>query len=91
MRYLIAYDIADSRRLQKLQRHMQQYAQSLQRSVYLFEGSEANFNQCLAGIVKRIHPQHDDVRIYAISTPSRLLCKGRNVNTDGVWVSSDPI
>jgi CRISPR/Cas system-associated endoribonuclease Cas2 len=42
MRYLIAYDISESRRLQRVQRHMQQYARPLQRSVFLYEGNEGS-------------------------------------------------
>jgi CRISPR-associated protein Cas2 len=89
MLYLIAYDITEARRLQKLQRYLQQSARALQRSVYLLEGNQAEFALCLAGIQQRIHPQHDDVRIYRISTPARLLCKGRSLNPEGVWISGE--
>lgn len=87
MRYLIAYDISEPRRLQRVQRHMQQYARALQRSVFFYEGNEADFQRCLAGLRERIDPRHDDVRIYGIGALNQWLMAGRNLNPEGVWLS----
>lgn len=89
MRCLIAYDIADARRLQRVQRHMQQHARALQRSVYLFEGHDAALARCLDGVKQRIDPACDDVRVYAISQTTRLLHAGKALSVDGIWLDSD--
>jgi CRISPR-associated protein Cas2 len=89
MRYLITYDIADKRRLQKLQRHLQQCAIALQHSVYLFEGTPAQFAHCLNGIEQRIHAHHDDVRLYCIANLSHLRMEGRSAVPEGIWLSGD--
>lgn len=91
MRCLIAYDIADRRRLQRVQRHMQQYGRALQRSVYLFEGHDAVLARCLDGLKQRIDPTCDDVRLYAISQTARLLSAGRPLSLEGVWLGSDAV
>ncbi len=59
MRNLIAYDVTDSRRLRKVQRWIQQYAHPLQRSVWLFDGGEAGWKQCLEGLQQRLDLQAD--------------------------------
>jgi CRISPR-associated protein Cas2 len=87
MQCLIAYDISDSRRLQRVHRHLQQYARAIQRSVFLFEGEQADFDRCFAGIEQRINRHHDDVRVYAISTLSQLITAGRPLNPEGIWLS----
>ncbi len=88
MRCLIAYDICEPRRLQRVQRHLQQYARPLQRSVYLFEGNEADFSRCLTGLEQRIDAHHDDIRIYGIARMSQLQSIGAGLNPEGIWLSS---
>jgi CRISPR-associated endonuclease Cas2 len=91
MRYLITYDIVDARRSQRVQRHLQQCARALQRSVYLFEGSAAQFTLCLSGIDARIDPHHDDVRLYAIANMASLRLEGRTTLPEGVCISGNDI
>ena len=38
MQYLIGYDIADPKRLQRIYRRMTKYAPPIQYSIFLFEG-----------------------------------------------------
>ena len=47
MQYLIGYDIADPKRLQRIHRRMTKYATPIQYSIFLFEGSEKLLTQCL--------------------------------------------
>lgn len=88
MRCLIAYDISDPRRLQRVHRHLQQYARPMQRSVFLFEGKQTDFDRCLAGLEERINRRQDDVRIYAIATPAKLITAGRPLEPEGILLSN---
>ena len=47
MQYLIGYDIADPKRLQRIHRRMTKYATPIQYSIFLFEGSEKLLTECL--------------------------------------------
>ncbi|MCG9059794.1 CRISPR-associated endonuclease Cas2 [Laribacter hongkongensis] len=87
MRCLIGYDIADARRLRRVQRHLSQYARPLQRSIYLLEGTEALLSCCQDGLQQRIDPTRDDVRLYSLTQDTRLLSAGRLFTPDGVWLS----
>ena len=90
MRCLITYDIANSRRLQRVQRHRQQYARALQRSVYLFEGTNVALAHCIDGLKQCIDPERDDVRLYAISQAQRLLNAGHALTPEGIWLATGP-
>lgn len=90
MRCLIAYDIADPRRLRRVQRHLAQHARPLQRSVYLFDGTDGLLARCVDGLQARIDPACDDVRLYALTQDARLLGAGRPLTPDGVWLAGDP-
>lgn len=72
MRCLIAYDVRDSRRLRKIQRWLQQHAHPLQRSVWLFDGGEAGWAQCLQGMQQRLDPQADCL-LTLFLTPSQQI------------------
>ncbi|NDP59540.1 MAG: CRISPR-associated endonuclease Cas2 [Oxalobacteraceae bacterium] len=87
MRCLICYDIAESRRLQRVGRYMQQHARALQRSIFLFEDNDAAFECCLEGLRQRIDHQEDDVRIYVIGMLSQLTTTGIPLNPEGVWIN----
>jgi len=41
MRFLIAYDIGDPKRLRRIARLMERHAVRVQKSVFLFDGEEA--------------------------------------------------
>ena len=87
MRCLICYDITAPRRSQRVVRHMQQHARAVQLSIFLFEGNKAAFERCLDGLKKRIDPKKDDVRIYAIGSPTQLIMAGLPLEPEGVWLS----
>ncbi len=75
--YLIAYDIRDPKRLQKVHRHLKRRAVALQKSVFLIHGHRqdvAALRDALRGLADG---REDDIRLYPISSPDRLWMSGR--------------
>jgi CRISPR-associated protein Cas2 len=64
--YLIAYDIADKRRLARLHRYLAGEALALQYSVFYGRFTAAGIDRIEDEIAARIDPRHDDVRIYPL-------------------------
>lgn len=89
MRYLIAYDVANKSRLQRIHRHTQQYCHMIQFSVYLFDGSDAVFDRYKEQLEKLICPSEDDIRIYGIANLDCLQFFGVSPETDGIFISSN--
>ena len=86
MKWLIAYDIADTRRLQKIHRHLCNCAFPLQNSVFLLSGRPEDFARCRDKLLTLIHPREDDLRIYALDNRSPIRHFGQNPLPDGiVW------
>lgn len=67
--FVIGYDIADPRRLQRVHRAMCKFAAPLEYSVFLLVGSTTDKDRCLLRIANLIKPGEDDVRCYPL--PSR--------------------
>jgi CRISPR-associated protein Cas2 len=82
-RWLIAHDIADPKRLQKVWRFMQKEGVRLQYSVYLFSGSREQLDQVLDKLNKIVNNKEDDVRIYAITENTRIWGLGIQFNDGG--------
>lgn len=89
MRYLIAYDIANKARLQRIQRHTQQYCRMIQLSVYLFDGSEAVFNRYKEQLEKLICHAEDDIRFYGIASMNCMQLFGASPETEGFFLSTN--
>ena len=64
--FIIGYDIADPRRLQRVHREMCKHAAPLEYSIFLLVGSELDKTLCLAEIASLIVPELDDVRCYPL-------------------------
>ena len=67
--FIIGYDIANPRRLQKVHREMCKHAAPLEYSVFLLIGTVETKEHCLAKIAALIKPDEDDIRCYPL--PSR--------------------
>jgi CRISPR-associated protein Cas2 len=67
--FVIGYDIADPRRLQRVHRVMCKFAAPLEYSVFLLVGSIADKDRCLLKVADLIKSGEDDVRCYPL--PSR--------------------
>lgn len=67
--FVIGYDIADPRRLQRIHRAMSKFAAPLEYSVFLLVGSATDKDRCLSTIADLMELDEDDVRCYPL--PSR--------------------
>lgn len=82
--YVIAYDIADPRRLRRVHQIAKKRAAFLQRSVYAFNGRGTALLGLLTDIRAEIKVAEDDVRIYSISGPSELWFLAGGVPLAGI-------
>ncbi len=74
--YLIAYDIHDPRRLQRVGYFMRKHALALQRSVYMAELDRKELEQLMQGIKELVVSRRDDVRIYPFTDPGDIWAAG---------------
>lgn len=71
--HLLAYDIADPRRLGRVHRYMKKRAIAVQYSVFLVECSPLRLKEVIAGVQSLLDEREDDVRVYTL--PSRIEVK----------------
>lgn len=83
-RWLLAYDIRDRRRLQRVHRTVAADALMLQRSLYLFRGSETRMRPWLDRVRERIDPRHDDLRLYPLPAKAQWWHFGKPLFPDGM-------
>lgn len=86
-RWLIAYDIADSRRLQRARRLLCTQTLPLQNSVYLFRGSQDGAQQLLAQLAEQLNAREDDLRLYPLPPNARLLALSGSALPQGILLS----
>ena len=86
-RWLIAYDIADPRRLQKIGRQMRKEGLALQYSVYLVRGNKAKIDRLLDQLSALIDTRADDVRVYPLGENVRIWGLGAQFDEGGNTLS----
>lgn len=89
--FLLAYDIADPKRLTEVHRTVRRWGVPLQYSVFLVPTSSAGIDDLLGELAGIIDSRADDIRVYPL--PSRLEVDfyGRQLLPDGVaLVSGSP-
>ncbi|MGR9053911.1 MAG: CRISPR-associated endonuclease Cas2 [Gammaproteobacteria bacterium] len=86
--YLIAYDIADAKRLNKTHRVLKKSGMPVQYSVFTTVMSRAQLQRLLDRIECIIDPREDDVRCYGL--PDKVECDtvGRQYFPGGVMLFS---
>jgi CRISPR/Cas system-associated endoribonuclease Cas2 len=77
--YLIAYDIADPRRLRRLHRVLRAEALAIQESLFLVRGTVGEVEGLLDRLEGVMDPRADDLRAYPIAEPARLWLSGQAV------------
>lgn len=82
--WLIAYDIADPRRLGRVHRYLKRHAIPVQYSVFVFHGNQIALERVLAGIAERIAPALDDVRAYHLPIRCEVAMLGSQQLPEGV-------
>lgn len=89
--YLIAYDIRDPRRLQRLHRALRAEALAVQRSVFLVAGSVPAVERLLDRLETLIDPCADDLRAYPVAAPDCLWLSGQRPLQGGLLGDDVPL
>lgn len=74
--YLIAYDIADPKRLGQVARYMCQHAYRVQYSVFVASLSNYQLERLLFELAKIIDPRWDDIRAYPLPSTDDVTLLG---------------
>lgn len=85
--YLIAYDIADPRRLARVARAVSRAALRIQYSVYIGQLAPAALRKLVAELDAIIDPRADDLRIYPLPRRLDAVWYGRSPMPDGVMLA----
>lgn len=88
-RWLVAYDIADPRRLQKVGRHMRKEGLAMQYSVYLVRGNKVKIDKLLDQLSALIDVRADDVRAYPLGENVRIWGLGTQFDEGGNTLSDE--
>ena len=75
--YLIAYDVRDAKRLQRVHRLLRKRAIPLQESVFLLHSDSALLQDIEAGLRARSDTRVDDLRLYSVPGPEAIWAAGR--------------
>lgn len=76
--YLVAYDIANPRRLGRIHRRIRKEGIAAQRSVFFIRGTEGQLNRLLDRLAREIKPTEDDLRAYPVRNPRAVWAFGHN-------------
>ena len=82
-RWLLAHDIRDKKRLQRVWRYLRQEGVRLQYSVYLLAGTRHQVEAIIEHLRELIDESADDVRIYPLTENTRIWGLGTQFNDDG--------
>lgn len=77
--YLLAYDIADPRRLQRVHRCLSRTGMRVQYSVFVAFADPPGLAAILDEVEGLMHKREDDLRAYPITHPGELWFQGRQV------------
>jgi CRISPR-associated endonuclease Cas2 len=72
MKFLIAYDVADDKRLRKVAKYFERYALRVQRSVFLFSGAPEQMELVMRGALAEIDPHEDVVQSWPIAATTSV-------------------
>lgn len=87
--YLLAYDIADPKRLTRVHRTVRGSGMALQYSVFLVVGTVRDLDQLLASLDTIIKPACDDIRVYPLPMQFDAEQYGRQWLPGGVDLPND--
>jgi len=85
--YLIAYDIADPKRLLRVHRFLVKHAMALQYSVFAGVFTPFQLTAAVTGLRDRIDAREDDVRIYPLPRRCYALTLGEQWAPEGVFLT----
>lgn len=84
--WLVCYDIADPRRLQRVHRVARRHATPLQYSVFHTVATRREVRAMTDEIEEHIDPRQDDVRAYALLTTAQPVTLGDSHLASGVML-----
>lgn len=74
--YLLAYDIRNPKRLNRVHYFVKKKGVGLQRSVYLLRANKQGVDEVASGIKQRVKDNEDDVRLYPVQQPGSIWAAG---------------
>ncbi len=84
--HLLAYDIADPARLQRVHRTVSERGIPIQYSVFLVYGNSEELQGLCHELCSIIHPKEDDIRIYPLPRRLEMHRYGRQTLPHGVEI-----
>ncbi len=84
--WLLAYDIADPRRLRRVHACVKKYAIPVQLSVFVLRCNERTLENILAELEEHIDLKEDDVRAYPVPHHCEIFGLGRKLLPRGVFL-----
>lgn len=83
MQFIVAYDIADPRRLRRVARLLERRGVRLQKSVFMFEGDPETLDNLLNEITSLIKKKEDVVQAWQlnINQPKQKMIRGTPLNS----------
>jgi CRISPR-associated protein Cas2 len=87
--YLIAYDITDPPRLNRVARFLKKHAFRVQYSVFAAELSQKQLRRVLAGLEAIIDPRSDDVRAYPVPHECEVTLIGPQMFPEDILLVRD--
>lgn len=86
--HIVAYDIADPRRLGRVHRYLKKVALPLQYSVFLVELDGGQRERLKRRLVELIDSRQDDVRIYPLPSRPEWVCYGKPLWDEGLLLTN---
>ncbi len=75
--HVLAYDVRDPKRLQRVHYYLRKRALPLQKSVFLLHCTSSVLAETLQGVRERVALREDDVRLYPVNSPNSLWGAGQ--------------
>ena len=83
--FIIAYDIADPRRLTRIHRMLKRLAMPLQYSVFYAQMSDHQRDKLARLLENEIQPKEDDIRIYPLPRHYNVQYLGEDPMLEGLY------
>ncbi len=85
--HVIAYDIANPKRLLRVHRYLKKVALPVQYSVFLLDMDTRRLERVLSGLQPLIHERQDDVRVYPLPAKPDWCNLGKPLWDEGILLA----
>ena len=83
VRWILAHDIRDPKRLRKVWRYLRKEGVRLQYSIYMISGTRKKMQEILDQLAEFIDEKADDIRVYPIGENTRIWGLGLQFSDGG--------